>query len=131
MTRALLALCVLCAGVTLAQEPPITAEGRRKALLEGTHVFRRILHDHGFEAVKSLADVKEPGRTLLVALGNLDVLDGLPGGLEKFLHDGGAALLASDRQVRKAAVRSALIRVAGVSISADRLRSADGLHTYQ
>lgn len=125
MTRALLALAVLCAGVATAQDGPrpLTEPERRKALQEGTHVLRRILHDHDFEALGSFDDVTEPRRTLVVALGDLDGLKDLPGGLEKFLRDGGAALLTSDRQTRDRSVRDAIVKLAGVSISADRLRS--------
>src|SRR5262245_58669677 len=124
MTRAAVAVLALCAGLSAAQEP-LTQEARRKALLEGTHVFRRILHDHNIEqGLESIDDVSaEPGRTLLIVLGDLNVLTKVPGGLEQFLADGGAALLASDRRITDPDVRRALFRVAGVTISGDPIIS--------
>jgi hypothetical protein len=125
MTRAAVAVLALCAGLSAAQEP-LTQEARRKALLEGTHVFRRILHDHKFEqGLEAIDDVSaEPGRTLLVVLGDLNVLTKVPGGLEQFLADGGAALLASDRPITDPDARRMLSRVAGVTISGDSIISS-------
>ncbi|MBY0230137.1 MAG: hypothetical protein K2W96_12720, partial [Gemmataceae bacterium] len=121
-------LLLLLAGLASAQE----AEGpaaRTKALQEGTHYFRRILHDHEFKPLEEMDDLaKEPKRTLLVALGNLEVLDRIPerlGGLEGFVRAGGAALLASDLAVASPSARQALIDAAHVSIHASTLRSAD------
>jgi hypothetical protein len=102
-----------------AQDTPAQ---RRKAVLEGTHVFRRILYDHRLEPLNdfdSLAD--DPSRTLLVVLGNLDAIANVPGGLKDFVDRGGAVLLASDRSLRSDEARRALRSVAGVSISNDTL----------
>ena len=48
--------------------PPVqgTAE-RRKALLEGTHVFRRLLHERDCEPLRSFdALAEDPGRSILI-----------------------------------------------------------------
>jgi hypothetical protein len=102
---------------------------RRKALLEGTHVFRRILYDHGLTALNGFDDemlASAPRRCLLVVLGDLDQLQSVPGGLEGFLLNGGAVLAASDRAIRSETVREQLGRVAGVTISADTLVCPNG-----
>ena len=55
MTRAAVAVLALCVGLSAAQEP-LTPEARKKALLEGTHVFRRIrdpaIHSIGFREIR-------------------------------------------------------------------------------
>lgn len=97
---------------------------RRRDLLEGTHLMRRILFDHEFEALddyNALAD--KPEQTLLVVLGDLQVLDQVPGGLEAFIRQGGALLAASDRSVRDPARRE-LLAVSGVSINHEKLKTS-------
>ncbi|HJT77255.1 MAG TPA: DUF4350 domain-containing protein, partial [Gemmataceae bacterium] len=64
---------------------------------QGTHAFRRILHDLQLEPLKTVADLDDPPHTLLIVLGDTDILDRVPGGLSGFLHAGGAVLLATDR----------------------------------
>ncbi len=121
--RAPLAMLALCCAVVgaAAQEMP-SKEARGKALREGTHIFRRILHDDGFTALNGYDDLRrDPGTTLLVVLGNLEDLKSIPGGLPKFLRDGGAALIASDRTIRDPDSRKALRAAAGVSISNETL----------
>ena len=45
--------------VASAQETDTAvAKARRKALLEGTHVFRRILHEKGFTPLTSFAGAR-------------------------------------------------------------------------
>ena len=74
---------------------------------------------------------EEPKRTLLVALGNLEILDQIPGGLEKFVRDGGAVLLASDRGTTSPDAKAAIKQVAGVSISGDKLSCPDLQFCYR
>src|SRR5262249_26880893 len=99
---ALLLGLFVCAGA--AQEPLLEGRAeRKKALLEGTHVFRRLLHDAGctplenFEALGS----EDPKDVVLIILGDLDRIVDLDrvirGGLGPFVRKGGAVLLASDR----------------------------------
>jgi hypothetical protein len=84
--------------------PPATAqspkEKRLAAFLQGTHSFRRILFDSGFKtALDSFEqlDNDDPGRTLLIVLGDTSVLNKVPGGLAKFVARGGGLLVASDQ----------------------------------
>jgi hypothetical protein len=117
--RAVLAGLSACLLLSLAAPMPAqdTPQQRRKAVLEGTHVFRRILYDNDLEALKDFPDLSDrPERTILVVLGKLDRIVEVPGGLEDFVKRGGAVLLASDRRVQGAA-RTTLQELAGVSIS--------------
>src|SRR4051794_41045065 len=96
------ALLVLLAFPCLSlygQPPGQNRDERSKALLEGTHVFRRILHEADIAPLKSWDELVQAGpkRTLLVVLGDLDVLAQVPGGPADFLAKGGAVLVASDR----------------------------------
>ncbi len=100
----------------------ITKEQRRKALFEGTHVFRRILHDEKLTPLERFDDLNDaPGKTILILLGDLDQLTRVPDGLDTFLARGGAALLASDRALSRNEARRQLADAAGVSISGERL----------
>lgn len=132
MMRAAVVLLFFSTVGLMAQEPAWKAE-RRKALLEGTQVLRRILHDDQFTALESLDDLKtEPSKTLLIVLGDLDILGRLPGGLEEFLASGGAALLASDRAITDRDARAVLRRTTGASISADSIVvDRDGFQGHQ
>ncbi len=125
MTRQTLLLPLLAAvlATAAAAQEPETKDERRRALFDGTHVLRRILHDHGFTSLDGLDERDlDPGRTLLVALGDLSVLDGVPGGLESFVRRGGALLAASDRAV-KGTARGRLLAVSGVTIGQETLVS--------
>jgi hypothetical protein len=119
--RFVLPLLLLLAASRAAGQGETRAE-RRRELIEGTHVLRRILHDHDIttplERYEQLAE--NPGETILVALGDLGVLSrvrpAVPGGLEGFVRRGGAVLLATDRAVPDDAAQG-LRAVAGVSIN--------------
>jgi hypothetical protein len=136
----LLAFVFFCFSFLSAQEPeqkpieavPETAKMRRKALLEGTHVFRRILFDSQMTPLNSLAElVAEPKRSILVVLGNLEDLKNVPGGLEEFVRAGGAVLLASDRMVADPESRAAMVAASGVSINQEKLISQSLGSCYQ
>jgi hypothetical protein len=128
MTRPSRPLAALLAALALAAQAPAqppaaeTREDRRQALLEGTHVLRRILHENGFTALESFDDLAgSPKKTLLVVLGDLGELAKVPGGLETFVRRGGALLAASDRAVEDRRAHQQLIAVSGVSINAETL----------
>jgi hypothetical protein len=123
----------LAGWISLASaQDPLQLEARRKAILEGTHVFRRILHDEGFTALQRLEDLSEaPERSLLILFGDLEDLRNIPGGLAGFLDKGGAVLLASDRPVQSRRSSMALLDVAGVAISEHTLITPNFWECYQ
>lgn len=126
ITLVLVALALCCAPVAGQDQ---AKERRRKALLEGTHVFRRMLHDKGLTAHGSVRELlQEPERSLLVVLGDLECLDLEGTGLKAFLARGGAALVASDRAIRDRNARSSLIEATGVSISGATVAVLIGPH---
>jgi hypothetical protein len=96
----LVRLCV--AGVFVA---PGTARAQEASVLPpgyGTHLFRLILHDCGLTPLSRLNDLNEDAENkILVVLGETEVLDHVPGGLESFVARGGALLLATDRTARE------------------------------
>lgn len=117
----LLVVVLLMPAATVAQEEESPRE-KRRILFEGTHVLRRILYDHGFTALETIGAAEDdPERTLVVALGDLDVLGKLPRGLESFVRRGGAVLLASDRAIEDARVLREVIGVTGVSINREKM----------
>jgi hypothetical protein len=100
-----------------AQEEDVVV--RRHALFAGTHVFRRILYEDGFEPVEGFEGLKRrPDQAILIVLGDTGPLSLVPGGLEEFVRKGGAALIATDKPLPDvgfdAGVRDQLERTAGV-----------------
>src|SRR5438067_9996843 len=82
-----------------AQEEDVAE--RRHALFAGTHVFRRILFEYGFEPQKDFKALKSrPDQVILIVLGDTGRLTEVPGGLEDFVRKGGAALIATDKPLR-------------------------------
>jgi hypothetical protein len=123
-----------CLLLTLPAAGPAqdTPAQRRKAVLEGTHVFRRILYDHHLEPLKDFASLDDdPASTILIVLGNLDQITRVPGGLKSFVERGGAVLLASDRSLKEKKAADALRAVAGVSISDDTVVCLNGNVIYR
>src|SRR5262249_43159404 len=116
------ALAALC-GLFLTFAAPAHAQqagksgDRRAGVMEGTHVFRRILFDFPFQPLAGFDELRaHPEQTILIVLGRADRLREVPGGLEAYMRRGGAVLLASD-QMLPASVRKQVMAVAGVSIS--------------
>lgn len=88
------ALLLLLPSPLSAQEP------RRRPFSEDTHAFRFILHAQGLRPVQALEELNEDAQqTLFIVLGTTEFLTALPEpGLRGFLRDGGALLLATDRE---------------------------------
>ncbi|MFM7149997.1 MAG: hypothetical protein ACKO23_09155, partial [Gemmataceae bacterium] len=105
---------------------PKDTEEKRRTMLAGTHVIRRIFHELNFNPLVSVnALVSNPESKILVILGDLTPMEELesffPGGLEGFLRKGGAALIASDRLIASRKSRDQLISVSGVTINQEPL----------
>src|SRR5205814_44137 len=89
----------------------VTIQSRRKAILEGTHAFRRVLFDRGLTPLESFDSlVDEPRRNILIVLGDLEVINRIPGGLQKFVKEGGAVLLARSGRIGCSAAAGAWVR---------------------
>jgi hypothetical protein len=112
MTRRACAAAVLLGLVALAAVPAARAQSRsaeqreRKAFLEGTHAFRRILYDAAkrgglMPLSRQRNALAEPRRTLIVVLGDPGPLSAADfhteGLLRGFVRAGGALLVATDR----------------------------------
>ena len=91
---------LLAVAALLGSAPVALAQTGRVPFGQGTHAFRRILFDLNMEPLAGPAELsQDPTHTLLIVLGETDVLDRVPGGLRQFLEEGGAALIATDRAV--------------------------------
>jgi len=94
---ALAVLLLLAAGAAAQQQP------KSSVPFEGTHLFRNLLNVFKLLPAPSMADLATlpAKKTVLIVFGDLACLDQLakvrPGGLKKFLDDGGAILIANDR----------------------------------
>jgi hypothetical protein len=94
------AVGLLTLAALLGPAPGAGAEPPRVPFGQGTHAFSRILHDLQMEPLSGPEELRrDPRHTLLIVLGETDVLDRVPGGLREFLERGGAALVATDRAV--------------------------------
>ncbi len=98
--RALHALPVL--SILLALPGPAAAQAKRP-FGEGTHALRVILHRMDLEPIATGREFRQgvntdPERILIICLGKTDFLTRVPGGLPAFIGQGGALLLATDRQ---------------------------------
>jgi hypothetical protein len=86
---------------------PAAPTGQEQELItpfDGTQLFRNLLSVFKLHPITTIADFanKPANQTVLIVLGDLSCLDPLaqarPGGLKKFVDDGGALLIASDRR---------------------------------
>jgi hypothetical protein len=113
-----------------AQEIPEPTLSRNE-FLRGTHVFRRVLADVGMQSLTSFEELaKVPEESLLIVLGHTECLREVPGGLDRFVQQGGALLLASD-QPSAPEVSPQVQRVAGVQIFGQLIVCRERLATYQ
>jgi len=74
---------------------PALAQNSKIPFENGNHAFRYVLHNLGLEARNHLSELDED--TILIVFGETQALDEIPGGLEPFLNNGGAVLIATDR----------------------------------
>jgi hypothetical protein len=91
-----LGVLILLATAATAQEPKAVVP------VKGSHAFRQILHNLGLQPLEEISALTkvEPKDTMVIlfgAPGPLDDLGRVTGGLRKFAKDGGAILIATDR----------------------------------
>jgi hypothetical protein len=86
----LLTLVLFFPGTLLAQNSKVPFEN-------GNHAFRYVLHMLELQPRNDLSELDED--TILIVFGETQILDSdkIPGGLEQFLNNGGAVLIATDR----------------------------------
>jgi hypothetical protein len=105
-TSRILRTLVVVAGllVSVVLPGPLTAQedkqesARRRALLEGTELFRRILCDKKCDPLAKFEDLDDdPKQSILVVLGDANEIRNVSDKLATFIRRGGAALIASDR----------------------------------
>lgn len=98
LTSAALTACLL-AGLLLVEAPRVVAQSESVHWRHGTQALRVILKNLEFKPLNSLEEIQDdPGQTVLIVLGETEVLDRIPGGLKHFLSAGGAVLVATDRR---------------------------------
>jgi hypothetical protein len=114
-----LAVALACPRLALARGP------QRTPFAEDTHVFRRILLDFKFTALKDVRQQQfetDPADTVIVILGETDWISQQGGAwLPEFVRKGGALLFATDR-TPNAEVARELIEVAGVTVTGFPIR---------
>jgi hypothetical protein len=98
LTKLLTALAMLT--VLACFLSPATAQQPQERLVaaKGTHIFRRILHDLQCSPLENVNQLEDnPADKVLIVLGQCDVLDNVPQGLDTFVRSGGTALVAADQ----------------------------------
>ncbi len=65
----------------------------------GNHAFRYVLYSHELEPLKDKTSLD--ANSILILFGETQFLDQIPGGLDKFLNNGGAVLVATDRSLQE------------------------------
>src|SRR3954453_3115871 len=84
--------------LVLVTPAPVRAEQQKFSF--GTHALRRMLYETKFKALEDWGDLRnDPSHTLLVVLGGSGTLGRMPEGLQAFLRQGGAVLLATDQAI--------------------------------
>src|SRR5262249_40741422 len=112
------------------EEPKEDRETRSRKIREGTHILRRMLFDEGLKPLDSFRGI-DPKRSILIVLGRTDQLTRIRGGISRFVSQGGALLLASDRRIGNRQGRGELSRLAGVSINAESVAGANPASCYR
>jgi hypothetical protein len=85
--------------LSLAAIGSVAAQATPTLPADGTDAFRYILHDRELTPVASWESLEEaPDKSILIVFGRMRrVLEQVPQGLRKFVEDGGAVLVATDR----------------------------------
>ena len=98
LTKLAAALAMLTALACFPSPAAAQQPQERLVAAKGTHIFRRILHDLQCSPLDNVEQLEDnPADKLLIVLGQCDILDGIPQGIEVFVHSGGMVLIATDR----------------------------------
>jgi len=116
-----LGLCALSVLALAALTPPVQAKPVSLRFAQGTHLFRRILHDLNLVPLRDFKQLKnEPADKLLIVLGETrDLERRLKLKLGEFVEQGGAVLVATDRDCN-------LQRPFGVEVVGDPVKISQG-----
>jgi hypothetical protein len=119
----LLALGLLALGGELTL-PRTCAREEGVPFRQGTQAFRRILYDlvggNNLKPIEPRELSEDPEHTLLVVLGETEVLDRVPDGLFQFILRGGAALVATDRTLSPERLRGFNLFISGKPVELQR-----------
>jgi hypothetical protein len=104
-----------------------------RAYGQQTDAFRRLLFEFGFQPLKDFDQLRgaEPSKSLLIVLGDPQCLsrDHFPNGLQSFVQQGGAVLIATDKETGGEAEQIlnelARVRVTGETLICRRRNAAD------
>src|SRR6516164_7372737 len=101
-SRHLLVPALLALSAAATSPPMVRAQASRLPSRLGTDIYRCVLHDSGLKPLRELKELEQlPEDKVLIVFGETDVLDKVPGGLVRFIQNGGAALVATDRQTSR------------------------------
>jgi hypothetical protein len=92
---------------------------------QDNHAFRLVLNQFGLQPLLGMNDLSDPAKTIVIVFGNTGPLANIPNGLNRFLQNGGAVLIATDF-----GLRNILRRDFGLSLTGTQLRAADGGETF-
>jgi hypothetical protein len=111
------ALCVLALSA-----PSCPAQAQRVSLrfAQGTHLFRRILHDLNLVPLRDFGQLAEPAGKVLIVLGETESVRRRLN-LGRFVEQGGAVLLATDRNCDLPPFG---VKIVGDLVTADKLDHA-------
>jgi len=98
---------------------------------EGTQAFRNILHQFDLQPIKTLEELagKKPQETVLIVFGDTAILDDIRkqiGSLETFRKEGGAVLIASDRDDH-GRLKEWNLRITGGVVTEDKSKAYKGI----
>jgi hypothetical protein len=117
-----LGLCALSLLALAALTRPVRAQRVSLRFAQGTHLFRRILHDLNLRPLRKWEQLQEePAEKLLIVLGETKSLNRQ--NLSDFVQDGGAVLVATDRDCD--------LQPFGVEVVGDLVVTSDSTYAYK
>lgn len=113
MPRLLAAVLLLIVPAILQAQPSAVPFG------QSSHAFRYLLKQQQLQPLNGLEEMSDPAHTLLVVFGATGALAEIPGGLPRFLDQGGALLVATDRPTAGRLEDEFGVRVSGRQLAVD------------